>query len=85
MSINLKSAALAVAILGSGALGVSAASAAPLGAGFDPAIASGSDLTPMAQDARWVCGPFRCRWAPNFYRPAPRFFYPRPRRWRRWW
>jgi len=82
MNIQLKSAVLAVAVLGSVALGAGGASAMPL-AGIDSAVATQSDLSLQPQEARWVCGPFRCHWAPNYYRPAPRFWGPR---WhRRWW
>ncbi len=80
MSIQLKSFVLAAAVLGAAACGVGTASAMPL-AGLDSAVATGSDLAPMVQDARWVCGPFRCHWAPNVYY-RPRFWGPR---WYRRW
>jgi hypothetical protein len=89
MFINLKTAAVAAVLLGASALGAGSASAMPAG-GLDPAIATGSDLAPLVQDVRWVCGPYgHCRWVapPRYYGP-PRFHGPRvygPRRhWRRW-
>ncbi len=45
---------------------VSSASALPAG-GLDPAIATSNDLAQGIQDIRWVCGPWRCHWAPNYY------------------
>ena len=40
------------------------------------------------QDVRWVCGPYRCWWQPNYYGYygygyAPRPYYWRHRYWRR--
>ena len=91
MRMTLTSVTLAALVLGAGAIGAGSASAASLGGGLDPAIATGSDLAPMVQDARWVCGPYgHCHWAPNFYRPGfynhgPRFHrgFFGGRRWRR--
>ena len=87
MTISLKSAVLAASVLGACALGAGSASAMPL-AGLDPGVATASDLAPLVQDVRWVCGPWgRCRWVPNYY-AGPRRFYGPPRRhwgWRRHW
>ena len=92
MIVQLKSAILASALIGAATLAGGVAQAMPA-AGLDPAVAVGSDLAPMVQDARWVCGPYRCRWVPNRWvapRPfwGPRPFYHRPYRywgWRRHW
>ena len=47
--------------------------------------------TPAAVDqVRWVCGPYRCWWRPNYWAPGPYAFYAGPRfyarpwGWRRW-
>ena len=31
------------------------------------------------QNVRWVCGPYRCWWRPNYYMNAPSYYYGRPR------
>jgi hypothetical protein len=31
------------------------------------------------QNVRWVCGPYRCRWRPNYYVYAPGCYYGPPR------
>jgi hypothetical protein len=74
--------------------------AAVLGTGMAAGTASAmpvSDLAPAAkqvaggvQDVRWVCGPYRCWWAPGaYYRPYYGYYGfvgPRPYwGWRRWW
>lgn len=89
MISSLKLAVISASMLGACVIGSGGASAMPAG-GLDPAIATGSDLAPLVQDVRWVCGPYgRCRWVapPRYYGP-PRFYGPRvygPRRhWRRW-
>ena len=87
MTLNLKTVVLAAGVLGAGALASGSASAAPM-SGLDPAVATSADLGLQAQDARWVCGPFRCRWAPNVYYRPRAYFYGGPRRhwgWRRRW
>jgi len=78
------------ALVGLVALGASAAGSA-----------SAMPMLPLVQpssnieNVRWVCGPFRCFWQPNYYgyySPGPRFYYgggPRfyggwRRGWRRW-
>ncbi|MGO9673358.1 MAG: hypothetical protein ACLPSF_04180 [Methylocella sp.] len=41
------------------------ASAAPM---LDPGVATAAQAAPAAiEDARWVCGPYRCWWRPNYY------------------
>jgi len=88
---------LAVAlVLGATALALPAAStsaaAMPL-AGLDPAVVRDGQTAQIDQ-VRWVCGPYRCFWQPNYYAyggwggPGPRWGYGpgwgyhRP--WRRW-
>jgi hypothetical protein len=70
-----------------GSFVATAASAMPLVPLSSPA-ASSVDV----EQVRWVCGPYRCWWRPNFY-PGYRAygFYPRPHwggwrygRWHRW-
>ena len=72
MTSTLKSTLAAALALGALALGAPAASAMPLG--LAPA-------TPEAQiDAvRWVCGPYRCHWRPDYRRHHHRRYG-----WRRW-
>lgn len=48
------------------------------------------------EQVRWVCGPYRCWWRPNFWHPGSFAYYAGPRfyarpwgwhhwhRWRRW-
>jgi hypothetical protein len=59
---NFKYAFAAAAALGAVALGSSGASAMPNGL---PSISKA--LSQDVQDVRWVCGPYRCRWVPNWY------------------
>jgi hypothetical protein len=65
-------------IVGSLGLGAGAVQAMPLG--LDTTLATQGDAALKAENVRWVCGPYRCRWAPNHnYRPrafyGPRRFY----------
>ncbi len=82
---------LAVAlVLGATALALPAASTAaaamPL-AGLNNAVLQ-EGAAPQIDQVRWVCGPYRCFWRPNYYAygawggPGPRWGYRRP--WRRW-
>ena len=73
--VNLKCALVGAVALGALAFGSGSASAIPNGL---PSDAISSNL----QNVRWVCGPFRCFWRPNFYA----FYGPRPYAWgpRRW-
>jgi hypothetical protein len=65
-----------VLFAGALALGASQASAMPA---FDHSIASATQVA-QPEQVRWVCGPWRCWWRPNyFYRPYA-FWRPRP-----WW
>lgn len=78
------------AAIGLGAVGLSVgnASAMPIG-GLNAAT---TDFSAGLQDVRWVCGPRRCWWQPNFGYVAPyRYHYwggrPFVHRWgwgRRW-
>lgn len=55
------------------------------GAAAMPAANLGAtaQLSSGLQDARWVCGPYRCRWRPNYYDYyGPRWGWHRG--WRRW-
>ncbi len=88
MMISVKAAALAAVVLGGSALAAGSASAMPVG--VDPAVATGSDVAPLAQQARWVCGPYRCFWRPNYFvgRPfvgRPYGYWGRGWGWRRHW
>ena len=60
-------------IAGAIALGAPAAKAMPLG--LDPAIATEADTALKAENVRWVCGPFACRWVPNYYAFGPRPYW----------
>ena len=56
--------------------------------------AAANELSGDVQNVRWVCGPYRCWWQPNYYAyrdwgPRYRYWGPRPYayRWghRGWW
>jgi len=53
-------------------------------------LAKSADQVGQVEQVRWVCGPFRCWWQPNYpqyygYYRGYRTFY-RPWRWHRgWW
>ena len=71
--VNTMAAALA---LGAAALLTSpAAHAMPVG---DLAAAS-AEISDGIQNVRWVCGPYRCWWRPNYFAYGPRFYYGPPR------
>jgi hypothetical protein len=73
--------ALVAAAMGGLALASGSASAMPNGL---PEAAK--TLSSDVQDVRWVCGPVRCWWRPNWYRSYA--FYGHPNwRWRHrgWW
>jgi len=72
---------LAAAALGAAAFAPTAASAMPAG-GLGKAASQLSDT----QQVRWVCGPFRCFWRPNYYGYGAYAFVPRHHFYgRRWW
>jgi len=87
---NLKHALVAVAALGCLALTSAGASAMPRGLPSASAAWSSG-----VQDVRWVCGPYRCWWRPNWY-GGYGYYGPRPgwgwgwgrgwgwHRWHRW-
>ena len=84
---------MAALALGGTAVAATQASAMPVGALAETAAAATNGL----EHVRWVCGPFRCRWQPNYgpyygayawsprpyVRPWWRGYYARPwgRRW----
>lgn len=49
-------------------------------------LAKSADAIGQVEQARWVCGPFRCWWRPNYYGYYGYYGYRhRPWRWRRGW
>src|SRR3954447_3555748 len=72
----------AALVAGGLALGAGQASATPA---FDHALTTATQAA-QAEQVRWVCGPWGCRWRPNYwgyYRPYRRWGYYRPYRpWR---
>ena len=73
---RLKYVLAGAAALGAVALASGSASAMPNGLSSDA-------LAPNVEQVRWVCGPYRCWWRPNYYYG----YYgwgPRWRYWRRW-
>ena len=41
--------------------------------------AAAAQVQSGVQDVRWVCGPYRCWWRPNYYAYGPGYYYGRPR------
>jgi hypothetical protein len=94
---NLRIAALTVAALVGSSMLVDSASAMPL----NGLPAAAKPIADNIQNVRWVCGPYRCWFAPGPYwggpywhRPLYGYWAPRPHwgwhRWgwgwhRRWW
>jgi hypothetical protein len=71
-----KTTAAAALALGIGILPLApAARAMPVGG---LAIAT-TQLADGIQTVRWVCGPYRCWWRPNYYSYAPGYYYGGPR------
>ena len=67
-----------------GSMGALADSASAMPARLDPAIATSADLQHAVQDARWICGPWGCRWAPYWgWGPGPYWGWGW-HRWHRW-
>ena len=67
--------AIASAIVVAGTLAVGSASAMPL-----DQLKPATEAVQQTENVRWVCGPYRCWWRPNYYygvRPywGPRRFY----------
>jgi hypothetical protein len=82
MDNRLKLALAAGVVVGGMGLAAQSASAMPmngLASGLTLAIATGEAA--QAEQVRWVCGPWGCRWRPNYwggyYGPRP-FYGPRP-------
>ena len=74
MTSTVKSTLAAALALGALTLGAPAASAMPMPIGFAPAVPD------MQIDAvRWVCGPHRCHWRPDYRR-----HHHRHHGWRHW-
>jgi DNA-binding PucR family transcriptional regulator len=63
--LNVRKTLAAALVIGATALALPAA-AMPL-AGLEPAILQAGQ-SPQIDPVRWVCGPWRCHWAPNYYR-----------------
>jgi hypothetical protein len=59
--MKLKLALIGLTALGGVALASEAASAMPIG------LATNADIASNVEQARWVCGPYRCWWRPNVY------------------
>jgi hypothetical protein len=74
---NAKAALVAAAFLSLSMVG-SAAAAVPVSNLSNVAKASSG-----IQDARWVCGPFRCFWRPNVFIHRPLYGFYRPWVWHR--
>ena len=60
---TLKLSVAAGAVLAGAVFSTGPAAALPI-AGLAPTV---TDQTAAVQDVRWVCGPYRCWWRPNFY------------------
>jgi hypothetical protein len=73
---NFKYALAATAALGAITFGAASASAMPNG--LSPAVTN--ELSSNVANVRWVCGPYRCWWRPNYY-----YGWHRPWGWRYGW
>ncbi len=93
--LKFRNALGAALVLGATALALpastTAAAALPL-AGLDAGVVRDGQTVARIDRVRWVCGPYRCHWARNYYygRPwrygyGPRWGGPRPWGWRRHW
>src|SRR6266700_7797230 len=71
-----KTAIAATLALGAAGLLLSPAAQAMPVDGLATATASFAD---GIQNVRWVCGPFRCWWRPNYYAYGPGYYYGPPR------
>ena len=40
-----------------------------------PAVVAHAEGIAGVEQTRWVCGPYRCFWRPNFYGPRPFYGY----------
>jgi hypothetical protein len=79
--MKLKLALLTAAAIGAAALTSGTAAAMPI-------ANLNAHQSANVEQVRWVCGPFRCWWRPNFYGAydfyGPPRFYHHPWGWRRW-
>lgn len=93
--MNVRNALGAALVLGATALALpastTAAAALPL-AGLDAGVVRDGQTTVRIDRVRWVCGPYRCHWAPNYYGPwgygypyGPRWGYGPGWGWRHHW
>lgn len=73
--LNVRKILAAALVFGATAPALPAA-ATPLG-GLAPAILQAGSAPPVEQ-VRWVCNPWRCHWAPNYYRRPGWDYGPRP-------
>jgi len=56
----------------------------------DPGVGAAAAAGAQVEQARWVCGPYRCWWRPDYWGPRPYwrphpYWGPRPWGWRRGW
>jgi len=71
MKIIAKMGLAAGLALAAAGLTASSASAMPMN-GLDPAVATTSDLAANnTESVAYVCGPWGCRWRPNYWGPRP--------------
>jgi hypothetical protein len=73
--LNIRKTLAVALVLGAIAPALPAA-ATPLG-GLTPAIRQAGSAPPIEQ-VRWVCNPWRCHWAPNYYQRPGWGYGPRP-------
>src|SRR5919199_1563816 len=78
---TVNKALVAAAMLGALGLGGGSASAMPLSG----PVAAAKALSNNTTEVRWVCGPYRCWWRPNYYYARPWWGGPRPFYGRPWW
>ena len=76
---SLKGALAAVAALGALATASGGAAAMPM-IDHAPAVVAATEGVGAVQPVRWVCGPYRCFFRPNYWRPYPVYGYG----WHRW-
>ncbi|HXW71626.1 MAG TPA: hypothetical protein VEK34_09310 [Methylocella sp.] len=81
MNTTVKRIAL-VAALGLGSAISMEASASAMSA-IDPGVVTASGTAATIEEARWVCGPYRCWWRPTPYW-APLHYYGPGWGWHRW-
>ena len=81
---NLKKIIHVALVAGAAGLALPAASntatALPL-AGLESAVLRDGQPAAQVEQARWVCGPYRCFWQPNYWGPGPRWGWGGGPRW----